>query len=237
MVPTGAMAAYINIAYDLFVLADNLKLQQEVVRRLKDTKLFQGARYELFVAACCIRAGYIINYEDESDRTSKHPEFLGRHKHSNQVIAVEAKSRHRQGILGQAGSSEEGELKADVGKLLNKAIAKKPSHPFVIFVDLNLPPSPAGEIPEWLQKELVETVDRIGKINGAPPDPFNLLVFTNHPHHYGDNASPDPAKFAISVFSKSPLHPATDTVSIGAVYKAALQYGNVPSMFPEQRNV
>lgn len=234
MTPTGAMAAYINLAYDLFVLADNLRLQQEVVGRLKDPAQFQGARYELFVVACCIRAGYEINYENESDRTSKHPEFVGRHKHSAQVIAVEAKSRHRLGVLGQPGApTKETEVKADVGKLLSKAITKKPPHPYIIFIDLNLPPSSRGDIPERLQKELAETADRIAKINGAPPDPFNLIVFTNHPHHYGDDVSPDPSKYVLCVFSQNPAHQASDNISIGGIHKAALQYGNVPSKFPE----
>jgi hypothetical protein len=227
------MAASINVAYDLFVLADNLKLQQEVVRRLKDSVQFQGARYELFVAACCIRAGYEINYEDESDRSSKHPEFIATHKRPGQVIAVEAKSRHRAGVLGHLGNTGDSQVvKAEVGKLLSKAIAKRPAHPFVIFIDLNLPPASDREIPPQLQRELMETVDRIAKINGAPPDPFNLVVFTNHPHHYGDKESPDSAKFALSVFSQNPLHHATDNVSIGTIHKAALQYGTVPSLFP-----
>lgn len=234
IVPTGAIAAYINVAYDLFVLADNLKLQQKVVKRLKNSNQFQGARHELFVAACCIRAGYEINYEDESDRSSKHPEFVARHKRSDQVIAVEAKSRHRAGVLGQPGSSgEEKSMKADVGKLLSKAVAKEPPHPYVIFIDLNLPPS-HGEISERLQKELLETVERIAQINGSPPAPFNLVVYTNHPHHYGNSTSPDPAKLTLSVFSQNPAHHAQDNASIGAIHQAALQYGNVPSKFPDR---
>src|SRR3989338_6114032 len=48
MVPSGVVAGYINLAYDLYILADNLKLQKEVVNRLKKKDQFQGARYELY---------------------------------------------------------------------------------------------------------------------------------------------------------------------------------------------
>ena len=65
-----------------------------------DTDQFQGVRYELFVAATCIRAGFDIAYEDETDKTKKHPEFVATHRLTGQKISVEAKRRHRQDILG-----------------------------------------------------------------------------------------------------------------------------------------
>lgn len=236
MTPTGPMAAYINLAYDLFILADNLRLQKEVVKRLKDPVQFQGARYELFVAATCIRAGFDINYEDETDGSKKHPEFTAKHKRSGQIIAVEAKSRHREGVLGRPGIAENAEeVRADIGRLVSRAIGKKPTNPYVIFVDLNLPPSDQDGIPAPLQKELVETVERIAKLNGSPPDPFNLILFTNHPHHYVDVLSPDPKKYVLSVLPLKPAYPASDPLCIQAIHKAALQYGNVPSKFPPTR--
>jgi hypothetical protein len=61
-------------------------------------------------------------------------------------------------------------------------------------------------IPEDLQTELLQTVDRISKNYGSPPDPFNLITFTNHPHHYGDDNLPDPAKHVIVCWSENPLY-------------------------------
>lgn len=76
-VPNGAAVAYLLLAYDLYILADHLHLQDRLVARLKHPDQFQGARYELFVAATCIRAGYRIEYADETDSTTQHPEFVG----------------------------------------------------------------------------------------------------------------------------------------------------------------
>jgi len=59
-IPNGMMAAYLSLAYDLYTLRHHMALQEEVVRRLKISDQFQGARHELFVAATCIRAGFNI---------------------------------------------------------------------------------------------------------------------------------------------------------------------------------
>src|SRR4030042_2787260 len=98
-IPNGAFAAYLFLAYDLYTLHHHMALQTKVVSRLKNPEQFQGARYELFASATCIRAGFDIQYEDESDVTRKHPEFIATHKGTKQIISVEAKSRHRPGVL------------------------------------------------------------------------------------------------------------------------------------------
>lgn len=233
-IPDGVVAAYWLLAYDLYILRHHTALQAEVIRRLKHRDQFQGARYELFVAATCIRAGFEIAYEDEADRKKKHPEFVATHKHKSQMISVEAKSRHRPGILGFPGQRQPAsKIKADVGKLLTQAILKATGHPYVIFLDLNLPPSP-GKIFEkpWFD-EIRKTVDRAGRRSKDDLDPFNLLVFTNHPHHYGEEGTPDPAKDTLSVFSQHPKVSAGHPETILEIDNAARQYGNIPNEFPK----
>jgi hypothetical protein len=61
-VPDGPTQAYVALAYDLYVLKDHNLLQQRLVQRLKNRDQFQGARYELFVTATCIRANYEIEF-------------------------------------------------------------------------------------------------------------------------------------------------------------------------------
>ena len=61
------MTAYLMVAYDLYVLRDNDKLQDDVVRRLRDRVQFEGARYQLYVAATFVRAGCAFTFDDESD--------------------------------------------------------------------------------------------------------------------------------------------------------------------------
>lgn len=228
-VPNGVSAAYLCLAYDLYILKDHTALQDELVRRLKHPDQFQGARYEVSVTATCIRAGFEIHFEDESDPTRKHPEFVGVHKKTGQEISVEAKSRHRPGILGFPGDNNEAETKADIGRLLNKAIMKASTHPFVIFVDLNLPPSSGTVFDKPWFKEVLETVDQLGDND----DPFNLLTFTNHPHHYGRDDSPDPEKDFLSVLSKRPRVAVDYPQVLIELVEAVNQYGNIPNAFPE----
>src|SRR6266853_2437825 len=56
--PDGPSYAYLLLAYDLYLLGDHGKLRQRFVERLEDPEEFQSARYELFVAATMIRAGF-----------------------------------------------------------------------------------------------------------------------------------------------------------------------------------
>jgi hypothetical protein len=63
-------------------------------------------------------------------------------------------------------------------------------------------------------------------------DPYALLVFTNHPHHYGAPDEIDPRKHLLSVmptrFPSGVAHPP----AILAIHEAANLYGNIPNEFP-----
>jgi hypothetical protein len=232
-IPNGPYAAYLLLAYDLYTVHHHKGLQTKVVDRLKKHDQFQGARYELFAAATCIRAGFSIEYEEESDPKTKHPEFVGVHKDTGQKISVEAKSRHRPGILGFPGQKMQEEVKAGVGRLFKEALEKPVKHPYVIFIDLNLPPS-EGKIFEkpWFI-EVRGTISNIAGDVEKSPDKFNLVVITNHPHHYGEEGEPDPAKDTLCVFSPRPTIVAQHPNTILAIYDAAMKYGHVPNFFPE----
>jgi hypothetical protein len=69
------LGAFLSSAYDLFSVADNAKIQDSLIRRMQDHNQYQGARYELFVAASLLRAGFKIEFEDETDNRNSHCEF------------------------------------------------------------------------------------------------------------------------------------------------------------------
>ena len=75
LVLTGSAACYLGLAYNLYLLQQNVELQQIYIERLKDINNFQGAYYELIVAGCLIRAGFKLELEDETDDRFKHCEF------------------------------------------------------------------------------------------------------------------------------------------------------------------
>ncbi len=138
--PSGPLAAYMAFAFNLFAIEDNSRLDDFLLERLKNKDQFQGARHEVFAEATCLRAGFSIEREDQGDRTRRHVEFTAKHKSTGQLISVEAKSRHRPGVLGRPGIPQPHEkLSIRFGGLLNDAIAKNPAHPLVVFVDTNLP--------------------------------------------------------------------------------------------------
>lgn len=231
-IPNGVVAAYLNLAYDLYVLGDNMALREHILRRLKNKEQFQGARYELFVTATCIRAGFEIRHEDEADRSRKHAEFVAVHKKTGQQIAIEAKSRHRPGVLSQPGSKRpDEEVRARVGHLLKEAYKKRPLHPYVIFVDVNYPPV-AGKLFEkkWMKDVMDSNALKDSKENGR--ELFNVIVFTNYPHHYGSETEPDPERDFLACFSPVPLVRARYPRAINQLVYAVQQYGHVPHEFP-----
>ena len=234
-IPDGPTAAYLRLSYDLYVLRHHTAMQNEVVWRLKDKGQFQGARHELFVAAAFIRSGFDISYEDETDRTKQHPEFVANHSETRETMSVEAKSRHRPGVLGFPGKREgEKDVKAHVKRLVNRALKKLTPHPYVIFIDLNLPPFP-GDISKasWLQ-EIVHDISEEGGPTEQHPDPYNMLVFTNHPEHYGTPFEPCPNNNTLFVIPKYSSIVLQHPHLLWEIHKAADQYGRIPNWFPER---
>jgi len=101
--PSGAMRAYLLLAFDLYALKHHSSLQERMLHRLRNRDQYQGARHEMFAAATCIRAAFDIEHEDETDGSSGHVEFTATHRHTKKAFSVEAKSKHRSGVLGLKG--------------------------------------------------------------------------------------------------------------------------------------
>ena len=223
-IPDGLMSALMLLAYDLYVIRDHAKLQDEVVQRLRIRDQFQGARYELFVAATFVRAGFDFAYEDESDTKKKHAEFIATHKSSGLVVAVEAKARQRVVRAPFDITS----IRPGVKQLLVSAAEKRPAQPLIVFLELSLPPEPADQPPSWVPEVDAVVVDIAQDNQGRSP--FGAVLFTNRPHIYGQLDQPDPAKHYYAVWATSSPVP---QAIIDALGEAAAQYGNVPSKFPD----
>lgn len=232
-VPNGAFAAYLSLAYDLYILRHHNKIQENVIQRLKHPDQFQGARYELFSAATCIRAGFEIEYEDEGDESKKHPEFVITHLKTGQKISIEAKSRHRRGVLDYPGQPETSEnIKLGIVHLVNRAVQKITTHPFFVFVDINLPASLAERIMAPPFDDVLKEIEHVAKAEDGSL-PYNLILITNHPHHYGGEDENDPGKRQMSVVSTKPKISLPNQQYISDIMEAASQYGRIPNEFPK----
>jgi uncharacterized protein YchJ len=239
--PNGAMAACNNFYYDLYIVDDNSLLDDDLMGRLRHRDQFQGAMYELFVEATCLRAGFTIVRENEKDPSRRHVEFMAVHKSTGQHVLVEAKSRHRPGVIGQPGAKQ---TSPDFRfrKLINAAVEKEPKNPLALFVDTNLPPvraqrfyTPESMNPITPSKAIAALLERIRRdYHGV--DPYNLLVMSNHPQHYGEDDTVAPGNHFSGYISRQNRVPVYHELALFDLINAANLYGNVPNHFPPLRD-
>ena len=194
---TGTVGAYMSLAYDLYILRHHSLLQSRLIKRLKDERQFQGARYEIYTTASFIKAGFEIEFEDETDRTSTHCEFIAIHKKLKRKYSVEAKSRHRLGFLGHTGSpaKDHDAIRLQIGNLITNALRKEAGHTRIIFIDINMPPREGAIFEKDWFKQLGKTLSKIEK-NGvdSKPCPPAYTFFTNHPYHYIGEDEVEPSR-------------------------------------------
>lgn len=171
---TGAVAAFYDLAYNLYLLSHNVELQTKLVKRLKDQEQFKGAAYETSVAAIFIKAGFDLVFEDETDISTSHCEFTATHIETGKKFSVEAKCRQ--------GS----EASHKIGNQLYGALRKRADHTRVVFIELNVPDKSTNDeaidFIEALMSQLRELEERL-KIDGnAAPEAYVFL--TNSPYQY-----------------------------------------------------
>lgn len=141
-----------------------------------------------------IRAGFDIEYKDESDGSKSHVEFNATCKENGEIIAIEAKSKHRKGYLGSKGEKESIEeiRVGSISKMINSAIKKETKYPKIIYIDFNLPPIIADKVLGGKSyKKMINIVENTYK-DDTGKDNYNAIIMTNHPHHYGREDEPDP---------------------------------------------
>jgi hypothetical protein len=229
--PSGPAAALITFGYDLFCLQQKVALPDFLVTRLRGHKEFQSARYEISAAAITARAGFEIEYLDDKAKSEKHCEFIASSVESGVEFGVEAKSKVRPGVLHEKGNQNDEPNWRGVIDLIRAAKKQKPAGlPFLILVDLNLPPSlgtPPGEKP-WVNEGLRRISKALGQPSESNPDPFNLLVITNFSMHYGsaeDHVAPLEWGYHGSDYPES----ATDPAVLLRILETIRRYGQVPS--------
>jgi hypothetical protein len=186
-------------AQELLALADDTsrllqtekKFPKKLRTRLLNRNEFQGARYELAIAAIFIRTNFRIEWID--DRTGpvnalgKRCDFNAIHQATGETVAVETKSRRRKGHLHEAGEAKDStDLSADVYNLYKEATEQNPGdRPFAIFIDINLPHQPTRTAMDktWTS-EVEEILKRYGAANHDNPAPFSFVFFTNFAWHF-----------------------------------------------------
>jgi hypothetical protein len=228
--PNGLMKANLQLGYDLYTLQHHGLLEDRMMARIRQREQFQGARYEAFVIAAMIRAGIQIEFEDETDNTQKHPEFIATDIASQVRFTVEAKSRHRSGVLGRPGTQDL-QQPLTLLPLIEKALTKKKDIPIIIFVDMNAPSHPGAlETKPWYP-EFSRMLHSLPKNSNGKFD-FASIIFTNVPYHYANDSSPAPAGEVITFGNGASSAPLPKDL-IARIHHWVSNFGEIPSTFEE----
>jgi hypothetical protein len=226
---TGAVAAYMHLAYDLYALDHNAELQTKLIKRLHNKDQFPGARYEVQVAATLVRAGFTLAFENEEDRGTSHCEFTATNTRTGKQFSVEAKRSSGGGINRQ----------------LVRALQKAAHHPRIVFIDLNTPDPVAGEeVPPYVKRAF----DLLRRFEALDPQAQRLppayVFLTNAPwEHHLDGATWRQLalgdSFHIDEFKLDHAYPSLRAaingrqahVEMHELLKSMLKHSGIPSTF------
>ena len=232
---TGAVNAWFRMAYDLYLVEHNAELQKILVRRLRNPTSFQGARFEAAVAAIMLASGYDLRYAGEKG-PGKHPEFYGTHKQNGAVLAVEAKSRHRPGIMGFEVKGKPVIPKTfDIAKLLRAAVEKDTPEPLLIFIELNSPEvlsvATYGTIYDELNQAW-ESVQALKWENGFPA--IGVIFYNDVSPWYLSESLPKSGSptWVVALWPQASRHVFDARPLIEQIVKGCQQRCNIPTTFP-----
>ncbi len=241
-VATGSVKAYNSIAYDLYALEHLSILQPRMLRRLRIKDQFQGARYELYVIATLLRAGFEVKLEDESDASRTHTELTAIHKGSGRKFSVEAKTCGRPGLLGKAGERRDpDEAGANIYRHLQKALLKQADHDRIVFIDVNMPPDDKETFDKAWFRSAIKTIRKVEEGQSTDdPYPPAFVVLTNNPNHYvgNDDVEPGQTSFLTAINRPEFADPDKDVMrmhpEIDQLWFSVVNHSKVPARFDDE---
>ncbi len=190
---TGAISAFLTLAYDLYTLEHNNdqtrtpELRKSLIGRLKSRDQFIGVRYEIRVAAMLLRAGFELEWEDETDGRSTHVEYTATYPITGKAFGVECK------VLNRDVTKISNRHLGKFAGLVSDALKKATPHDRLIFVDLNTqayPYAPGG--PNDWRTNSINTLRKFELQPNAAALPPAVVFITNYPdHHHLDSEVPD----------------------------------------------
>jgi hypothetical protein len=120
------------------------------------------------------------------------------------------------------------ELDVDVNRLLERALEKETDgRPFIVCIDLNLPPDLSTSIEDWARKLHDKVLSQHGSEATGEPDRFSATLFTNYSWHW-DGRAPAGNPLQVVVGSNDARVP-IPLEWLNPIAEAVLGYGDVPS--------
>lgn len=242
--PDGYSKCLLSLAFDVCSLIHKQKLPSSLLERLKNRDQYQGARYEIAIAAIFARLDCDIQFTDENSK-SKHCEFIATHRTTGSSLAIEAKSKHRSGVLHQLGflAPIEKLLSARmIRRLFNDALEQNPKNvPFAVFIDMNAPITPNITMDEkpWV-KDVKNLVNNKLSVVDPQEYPLNAAFFTNFSYHYQAESEAGQGE-AMGIVIPHPKFPPPNPEFFGYIQGAMNHYGFVPAidigLFPNGQDI
>lgn len=175
---TGSLNAFTTLANDLYLCAHNQTIPKVLLERLKSAVEYEGALYEIHVAGLLSRAGFRLDFEDESDKRRTHCEFTATNIGTGAKFSVEAKAVTSLSARSGASASPPNFR----GKLFD-ALSKQADHTRMVFLEINRQILPTDKGPEWapyFSSQIQQAERDMFLKDGTRPDPTYLFV-TNRP--------------------------------------------------------
>lgn len=126
-IATGAISAFLDLSYHLYLISHNVSVQSLLIKRLKNKEQFRGALFETLVVSTFIKAGFEVEFEDETDGSVTHTEFTATSKQTGRSFTVEAKSR------------EPFKENFHIYNQLRNALSKSSTLERLVFIQMNVP--------------------------------------------------------------------------------------------------
>ncbi|MFN5995633.1 MAG: hypothetical protein ACK47C_19925 [Paracoccaceae bacterium] len=193
---TGAQRAFLNLSYNLYLIAHHsqpsraAEILDTFVDRLKSSvpSDFIGKLFETYASAAFLKAGFLIDYENEKDGRDSHVEFTATFPKTGRKFAVEVKTRNR--TIGADGPVDEVK-RLRVASKLCAALRKSSPHDRVVFIEVNVP-DVVGDHRHgtWVEAALDQIKDAESLRDALNrPFPPAYVIVTNHAFHNNLNAS------------------------------------------------
>jgi len=185
---TGASRAYLELAYNLYLLEHNAELRKRLIGRLKNPDQFSGALSEIRVAGMFVRAGYSVKFDDEDDGTRTHCEYDVVRQKSGKGFSVEVKTRHWDNFPSQSDAGKE-QIRIHLGRLLRQALIKHATHERIVFIELAIPdeaPPDRGILEPWWMQSAVDGIKATEQMlrERDKEIPSTIVIVSNHPHRF-----------------------------------------------------
>lgn len=186
---TGAIRAFMNLAYNIYLIAhhgDGQKMADIYLRRLRSARIddFTGVLFETYAAAAFLKAGFQLEYEELARRATPCAEFIATWPSTSERFSVEVKSRVPSGEDSQPFDATK---RLKIGRRLLKALSKAVDHTRVVMIEVNDPEKLTinDQLSGWAEAAVSEirSNEIATRSDGSLYPPAYVFV-TNHAFHH-----------------------------------------------------